>query len=48
MICNEERGMEKEYKIFDKKIYLSSPTRHEEMRTYMLEAYDTNWLSTVG
>lgn len=40
--------MTNEFKAFEKKIYLSSPTRHEEMRTYMLEAYDTNWLSTVG
>ena len=44
----EEPKMAKEIKTFEKKIYLSSPTRHEEMRTYMLEAYDTNWLSTVG
>ncbi|MCC8107074.1 MAG: DegT/DnrJ/EryC1/StrS family aminotransferase [Clostridiales bacterium] len=33
---------------FDKKIWLSSPTMHEEEFQYMKEAYDTNWMSTVG
>lgn len=33
---------------FEKKIFLSSPTPHAEMMTYMKEAYDTNWISTVG
>ena len=33
---------------FDKKIYLSSPTMHGEELKYMQEAYETNWMSTVG
>lgn len=32
----------------DKKIWLSSPTTHEEERRYVKEAFDTNWISTVG
>ena len=33
---------------FEKKVYLSSPTPHIEGMDYIREAYDTNWLSTVG
>ncbi len=29
-------------------VYLSSPTMHGEEWKYMKEAYDTNWMSTVG
>lgn len=29
-------------------VYLSSPTMHGEEFRYMKEAYDTNWMSTVG
>ena len=35
-------------KPFEKKIYLSSPTMHGEELEYMTEAYETNWMSTVG
>lgn len=35
-------------KPFKKKIYLSSPTMHGEELEFMTEAYDTNWMSTVG
>ena len=35
-------------KPFDKKIWLSSPTMHGEELKYVTEAYDTNWMSTVG
>ena len=31
-----------------KKIYLSSPTMHGEELLFMKEAFDTNWMSTVG
>ena len=36
-------------KPFEKRVLLSSPTMHnnEEMK-YVQEAYDTNWMSTVG
>ena len=33
---------------FEKKIYLSSPTMHGDELKYMQEAYDTNWMSTLG
>jgi len=31
-----------------KKIYLSSPTMHGEELKYMQEAFDTNWVTTLG
>lgn len=33
---------------FEKKIYLSSPTMHGEELKYMTDAFETNWMSTVG
>lgn len=33
---------------FESKVWLSSPTMHPESRAYMDEAFDTNWMSTVG
>ncbi len=36
------------FKAFEKKIWLSSPTMHGDELKYMKEAYDTNWMSTVG
>ncbi len=36
------------FKPFEKKVYLASPTMHGEELKYMTEAYDTNWMSTVG
>lgn len=35
-------------KPFEKKIWLASPTMHGAELTYMKEAFDTNWMSTVG
>lgn len=37
-----------ELKKFEDRVYLSSPTMHKESLEYMKEAYDTNWMSTVG
>ncbi len=37
-----------EIKPFEKKVYLSSPTMHGDELKYMQEAYETNWMSTVG
>lgn len=37
-----------EFKPFEKKIWLSSPTMHGEEMKYVTEAYETNWMSTVG
>ena len=38
----------KKFTPFEKRIYLSSPTMHGEELQYMTEAFDTNWMSTVG
>lgn len=35
-------------KPFENKIWLSSPTMHSEEIMYVQQAYDTNWVSTVG
>ena len=32
----------------EEKVWLSSPTMHGDELRYMQEAYDTNWMSTVG
>lgn len=37
-----------EIKPFEKKIWLSSPTMHGDELRYMKEAYETNWMSTIG
>ncbi len=39
---------ENDIKPFESKVWLSSPTMHGEEIKYMTEAYDTNWMSTVG
>lgn len=36
------------FKPFEKKVWLSSPTMHGEELKYMTEAYETNWMSTIG
>lgn len=33
---------------FEKKVWLSSPTMYGEELKYITEAYETNWMSTVG
>lgn len=33
---------------FENKVWLSSPTMYPESMRYALEAYETNWMSTVG
>ncbi len=33
---------------FEKKIWLSSPTMHGEEIKYITQAYETNWMSTIG
>ena len=38
------RGMEP----LERKVWLSSPTMHGEELLYVKQAYDTNWMSTVG
>ena len=34
--------------VLNKKVWLSSPTMHGEELRYVTEAYETNWMSTVG
>ena len=41
-----KRGMN--MKKFDKKVWLSSPTMHGDEMRFVQQAYDTNWMSTVG
>ncbi|WP_028043148.1 DegT/DnrJ/EryC1/StrS family aminotransferase [Candidatus Stoquefichus massiliensis] len=36
------------FKPFQNKVWLSSPTMHGEELEYIIEAYSTNWMSTVG
>jgi len=40
--------MKKQLEPFGKKVWLSSPTMHGEEIKYIQEAYETNWMSTVG
>lgn len=35
-------------KPFESKVWLASPTMHGEEIKYINEAYETNWMSTVG
>ena len=35
-------------KPFEKRVWLSSPTMHGDEMKYIAEAYETNWMSTVG
>lgn len=39
---------EENMQAFEKKIWLSTPTMHGQEMKYMAEAYDSNWMSTVG
>ena len=39
---------ETKIKPFENKLWLASPTMHGEELKYMQEAYETNWMSTVG
>ncbi len=38
----------KQFAPFAKKVWLSTPTMHGDELTYIKEAYETNWMSTVG
>jgi dTDP-4-amino-4,6-dideoxygalactose transaminase len=35
-------------KPFENKIWLSSPSMYPDSMRYVMEAYETNWMSTVG
>lgn len=36
------------FKPFEQKVWLSSPTMHGDELKYITEAYETNWMSKVG
>ena len=36
------------YEKFENKVWLSSPTMYPDSMCYVMEAYETNWMSTVG
>lgn len=40
--------MKKEIKPFHNKVWLASPTMHGPELEYVKQAYETNWMSTVG
>lgn len=44
MFIAENHDFEK----FADKIWLSSPTMYPDSMKYVMEAYETNWMSTVG
>ena len=37
-----------DFKPFDQKVWLATPTMHGGELEYITEAYNTNWMSTVG
>lgn len=43
-MLNKEKTFEK----FESKVWLSSPTMYPDSMKYVIEAYETNWMSTVG
>ncbi len=40
--------LSKKFEPFKNKIWLSTPTMHGDEMTFIKEAYDTNWMSTIG
>lgn len=44
----EQTMITKEYTAFQNKVWLSSSTMHGDELKYMTEAFETNWMSTVG
>lgn len=46
--CFQKDKRFRDIKPFDNKIWLASPTMHGEELEYAKEAYETNWMSTVG
>ena len=41
-------SQENQFKPFASRVWLSSPTMHGPELAYVKDAYDTNWMSTVG
>ena len=44
MYSSEKNTLKK----IEKKVWLSSPTMHGDELKYITQAYETNWMSTVG
>ena len=44
----KEKRMKMNLKKMEQKLWLSSPTMHGEEQKYVQEAFETNWVSTVG
>ena len=44
----EKDMLKRKFEPFDHKVWLASPTMHGEELKYITEAYETNWMSTVG
>lgn len=38
----------RKFETFESKVWLASPTMHGSELEYVKEAYETNWMSTVG
>ena len=38
----------KQFTPFENKVWLATPTMHGEELKFVTEAYETNWMSTVG
>lgn len=41
-------NIDNNYEKFENKVWLSSPTMYPDSMRYVMEAYETNWMSTVG
>ena len=39
---------ERKFKKFENKVWLATPTMYPDSMRYVMEAYETNWMSTVG
>lgn len=48
MIFQRKKWADMKIEKFKNKIWLSSPTMHGEEMVYVQQAYDTNWMSSVG
>ena len=44
----QPKPLTESFEKFEKKLWLSSPTMHGPELKYMTEAYESNWMSTVG
>ena len=48
LFAGRNTAVKKQKTMFEDKIWLSSPTMHGEEIEYIMQAYQTNWMSTVG